>query len=147
MMDKIAARHNGTNSNLRFIRAEEEDKVEIFMTDIIITEEITKIDIYQIVVTKEISIDKLVVDWGVNKIMGEEILEAMWDCIKILEGLGKGHFQGITIIIEGMTEVYVIVDQGQDQEWAQIEIELGAISVENMIISWKTVMHLRKKER
>ena len=40
-----------------------------------------------------------------------------------------------TIIAEGETGVVLIVDQGQDQEKVQIEIDLGVISVENMIIS------------
>ena len=39
------------NSNLRFIIAEEEDKVEILMTHITMTEEIIKIGIDQIVMT------------------------------------------------------------------------------------------------
>ena len=65
------------NSNLRFIRAGEEDKVEIFMTHIIMTEEIIKIGIDQIVMTGEISIDKVEVDQGMNKIIGEEIIEVM----------------------------------------------------------------------
>ena len=47
--------------------------------------------------------------------------------------LEKDHFQRI-LIIEGMTEVQTIVDQGQNQEQVQTEIELGVISVENMII-------------
>ena len=113
------------NSNVRLIRAEEEDKVGIFMTHIIMTKEITKIDKDKIVVTEEISIDRIEVDQGMNKIIGEEILEAMQDCIKISEdkkveentgviigmkviaekevgvGLEKDHFQEITIIIEG----------------------------------------------
>ena len=51
-----------SNLNLRFIRPGEEDKVEIFMTHIIMTEEITKIDIDQIVVAEEFSIDRIEVD-------------------------------------------------------------------------------------
>ena len=62
-------------------------------------------------------------------------------------GLEKDHFQGIIIIIEGMIEVYAIVDQGQDQEQVQIEIESGVISVENIIIFQKIVLHPKKKER
>ena len=153
-------------SNLRYIRAEEGDKVDIFMTHIIMTEVATKIDTDQIVVTEEISIDKIEVDWGMNKIIDEEILEAVWDHIRISEDtiaeenteviivmkvtaekevgavLEKDHFQGITIIIE----VQVIVDQGLDWEWVQIEIELSVINVENMIISWKIALNLRKKK-
>ena len=90
--------------------------------------------------TGEINIDKVEVDPGMNKIIEEEILDAMQDCVKILEeriveenteviigmkviakkevgvGIGKDHFQGITLIIEGMLEAWVIVDQGLDQE-------------------------------
>ena len=71
--------------------------------------------------------DRIEVIQGVNKIIGEKILEAMQDCIKSLEdrivesteviigvkttvekevgvGLGKSHFQAITVIIEEMIE-------------------------------------------
>ena len=37
------------------------------------------------------------------------------------------------LIIEGMIEAWVLVDKGLDEEWIQIEIELGAVSVGNMI--------------
>ena len=71
--------------------------------------------------------DKEEVDQGMNKIIGEEILEVMWEHIKLLKdriieesieeiieikiivekevgvGLVKDHFQGL-VIIEGMTE-------------------------------------------
>ena len=56
---------------------EERDKVEIFMTHIIMIEEIIKSDTDQIVVTGEISIDKVEGDPGMNRIIEEEILEAM----------------------------------------------------------------------
>ena len=46
-----------------------------------------------------------------------------------------------------MTKAQAIVDQGQHQEWVQTEIGLGVISVENMIISQKISLHLKKKER
>ena len=72
-------------------------------------------------------VDKIEVDQGMNKIIGEEILEVTWEHIKILKdrieenieviigvktiaekevgvGLGKDHCQGM-LIIEGMTEV------------------------------------------
>ena len=55
------------------------------MIHTIMTEEIIKIGIDQIVVIREISIDKIEVDPGMNKIIEEEILEAMQDSIKILE--------------------------------------------------------------
>ena len=38
-------------------------------------------------------------------------------------GLEKDHFQGI-LIIKGMIETQVIVDQGQDQEGVQVEISI-----------------------
>ena len=50
-------------------------------------------------------------------------------------------------IIEGTIEVQAIVDQGQDQEQVQMEIELGVISVGNMIISRKIVLHPKNKEK
>ena len=49
-------------------------------------------------------------------------------------GLGKDHFQGI-LIIEGTTEAQAIVYQGLDQEQVEIELELGVIGVENMILT------------
>ena len=73
------------NSNLRFIRAGEEDKVDIFMTHIIMTGQIIKTHIGQIVVIEEISIDRIEVDQDMNKIVGVESLEAMQDCTKISE--------------------------------------------------------------
>ena len=44
-------------------------------------------------------------------------------------------------------EIYVIVDQGQDQEQVQTEIESGVISVENTIILQQMVLHQKKKDR
>ena len=98
------------------------------MIYIIMTEEIIKIGTDQIEETGEFNlVDKVEVDQGMNKIRGEEILEAMWHCTKIsgdrigeenIEvirgmkamaekevgvGLEKDHFWGIKIlIIEGM---------------------------------------------
>ena len=46
-----------------------------------------------------------------------------------------------------MTEAQATVDQGQYQEQVQIKIELGVIHVENMIISCKIALQLKKKER
>ena len=63
------------NSNHRFIRAEE-DKVEIFMIHIIMTGEIIKIGIDQIAEIGEFNLmDKVEIDQGMKKIIGEEILE------------------------------------------------------------------------
>ena len=132
MMGKLAARQEIMgligNSNLRFIGAEKGDKVEIFMIHIIMTEEIIKIDTDQIGEIGEFNlVDKVEVDQGMNKIIGEKILEVMWEHTRILEdriveenieviigmriiaekevgvGLGKDHFQGI-LIIEGTIE-------------------------------------------
>ena len=52
-----------------------------------------------------------------------------------------------TIIAEGETGVVVIVNQGQDQEQEKTEIELGILSVENMIILQRITLQLKKKER
>ena len=58
------------NSNLRFIRAEERDK-EIFMTQVIIIEEIIKISTDQKAETGVFNlVDKVEVDQGMNKIIG-----------------------------------------------------------------------------
>ena len=127
------------HSNLRFVKAKEEDKVEIFMIHIIMTEETSKIDTDQIVKIGEFSLaDTVEVGQGANKTIGEEILGATQGHIKIMEdriveenieviigmkitverevgvGLEKDHFQEI-LIIEGMIEAQVIADQGLDQ--------------------------------
>ena len=101
--------------NFKFIKVKEKDKVEFFMAHITMTEKITKIDIDLIVVTGESSMDRIEVDQGMNKTIGEKILEATQDLIIILEdriientgviigmkimvktdmgvGLGKSHF-------------------------------------------------------
>ena len=89
----------------------------------------------------------------------EEISEGMWEQIKCIEDriievyieeviemitmrevvvdIEKGRFQKI---IEGMTEV-AVVDLDQIHKLVQTEVELDAISVENMIILQKTVWH------
>ena len=78
--------------------------------------------------TEEISIDRIEVHQGMNKIIGEKFMEAIQEHAKILGdrtaedntevtigmkitvekdvgvGLGKGHFHEITIIIEAMIE-------------------------------------------
>ena len=50
------------NSNLRYFKVREEDKVGNFMTNAIMISEITKIGTDQIVLTGEISIDKIEID-------------------------------------------------------------------------------------
>ena len=63
-------------STFKFIRAEERDKVEIIMIHMNMTEEIIKIDTDQIVEIEEFNlVDKVEVDQGMSKIIGEEILE------------------------------------------------------------------------
>ena len=57
-----------------------------------------------------------------------EILE-----IKITIGIGVGHMKN-RIVIEGMTEVLVTVDQDQVQGQLQIGTELDALNVENITI-------------
>ena len=50
------------------------------------------------------------------------------------------------LTIEEMREVQAVAaDPGLVQELTQIEIELGATSVESMIILLKTAPHLKKK--
>ena len=113
---------------------------------------------------------KAEVDQGLNKIVEEEILEAIQGHIKILEDrmaeenieviigmkitaerevgidLEKGHFQEIiVVIIEGTIEAQAIVDQGQDQKQVKIGVELDVISVESMITLQKIVLHQMKK--
>ena len=74
------------NSNLRFIKAEEGDKVENFIIHIIMTEEIIRIDTDQIAEAGEFNlVDRVEVDQGMNKFIGEEILELTWECTKVLE--------------------------------------------------------------
>ena len=141
-------------------------------------EEIIKIGMDKIVeleefsLVVEISMDKIEVDLGMNKItgmiIGEEKIEAMWEHIKILEeriieedkeemigmkmitqkevgvGLEKDHIQ--TIIAEVETEIVVIVDQGQDQEQVEIETALGIINVWKMITSQR-IAPTTKEER
>ena len=114
------------------------DKVEIFM--IHMTEELIKIHIDQIVETGEFNlVGKVEVDQDMNRAIGQSILEITQEYTKIMgykivekntrviigmkittekeEGvsLGKDHFQRV-LIIEGMIEAQVIVNQGQNQE-------------------------------
>ena len=71
------------NSNLRYIKAKEGDRVEIFMINIIMTEEIIKTGYRSNSRDRRIqfSMDKVEVDLGMNRItgmiIGEEILEVM----------------------------------------------------------------------
>ena len=66
------------NSSLRFTKAKEEDRVEISMIHIIMTQEIIKNNIDQIVEIEEfILVDKVEADQGMNRIIGKETLEVM----------------------------------------------------------------------
>ena len=67
--------------------------------------------------------------------------------IEVEVNLEKGYLQETIAIIKGMIEVQAIEDQGKDQEQVQIEIELGVISVGNMIILQKIVLIPKKKEK
>ena len=132
IMGKLATRDNGTNRQFRpqlYIRIKEGDRIDIFMTDIILISAVIKIGTDQIAEIGEFYLmDKVEVDQGMKKIIamiiGEEILEVMWECINILKdrmveenieeiiemkitvkkevgvGLEKDQFQGILIIEE-----------------------------------------------
>ena len=72
------------NSNLRFTNAKEVNRVEFFMIHVIMIEEIMKIGTDQIAEIGEFNlVDKGKVDQGMNKIIGEEILEVM--CMKMMD--------------------------------------------------------------
>ena len=154
------------NLKPKFIKAREEDNIENFMIDTIMTSEIIKKDTDQIVETEEMSTGKIEVDLHINKIIGEKILEVMQAHTKILGDstveenteitiglkitveieigvdLAKDPFQEMLIIEE---TIEVIVDQGLVQEQVQIEIELGVINVENMIILQKNRLDMYTK--
>ena len=96
-MSKLAANDDGTNkssSNQRYFKAKEEDREEMFMTNIITTREMIKLCIDQVVeieefhLVVEFSVDKITeVDQGMNKAIGmtldEETLDQMREHIKI----------------------------------------------------------------
>ena len=69
------------NLNLRYSNAKEEDRVENFMINIIMIEEIFKIGIDKIAEIEEFSMDKIEVDLDMDKITGiitgKETLEVM----------------------------------------------------------------------
>ena len=83
----------------------------------------------------------------VDKTVEESIEIAIEMTVMTKAGTGpeKGHFPEIMVIIE--LEVQRIVGPGQDQELAQIGIELIIISVGNMITSQGTVPFLGKKRK
>ena len=66
------------NLNLRYIKAKERDKAEISMTDVTMISKVIKIGTDQIAEIGEVNlVNKIEVDQGMNKIIGEEILEVM----------------------------------------------------------------------
>ena len=78
------------NSSLRFIKGKEGDKVKIFMIHVIMIEEIIKIGTDHIAETREFNlVHNVEIEQGMNRIIGmiigEEILEVMWECAKILK--------------------------------------------------------------
>ena len=103
------------------------------------TSEVIRINIDQIVESED-GIDRIEEGLGMNKIIGEVILEVMQGILtdKIAEesieiitemkvmaeagtGLEKGHFPETLVVIE--IGVQAIVGPGQDQEQVQIETE------------------------
>ena len=99
-MGKLAARDNGNNRQFKpqIYQSRKGDKVEIFMTQINMIGENFNVGIDQTVEIGEFNLlDKIEVDQGMSKIIGEDILEAMWDCIKIFKDR----------IVEGNIEVII----------------------------------------
>ena len=148
------------NLNHKSIRVEVEVRTETPIKEIIRidTDQIT----YEIAETED-NIDKTEAGPGMNKILGEVILEEteimvgriveenieiaieMTVMIEAGTGLQKGHFPEIMAIIE--LEVQATVDPGQNHELAQIGIEFFVISVGNAIISQETLPLLGKKRK
>ena len=75
-----------------------------------------------------------IVEEGIWEIIGMRIITEK----EVEVGLEKGNWT----MIGGETGVVVIVDQGQESEQVQTEIELGVISVENMITLQKIALQL-----
>ena len=101
------------NSDLQYSKIKEEDRVEIFMTHIIMTGEITETDIDPIIMTGRINMNSIEVGQNMNKITGEKILEATQDHINILENRiveNTGVIIGMKITVE--TEVGVDLGKG-----------------------------------
>ena len=157
------------HSNLRYMKVKE-DRVEIFMTHIIMTEEIAETDIDPIVMIGEINMNRIEVGQNMNKITGKKILKATRDHINILEdriventgviigmkttvetevgvSLWKGYFGEMTILVGEMIEAIGIVDLGLDQEQVQTGTGLDAIKAENMTILQRIVLYPKRKEK
>ena len=78
MIGKLATRDSrpGRQFKPQIYQGKVENRIEITMTDTIMTSEVIRIDIDQIVDIGD-SIGKTEADQGINKIIGEEILEVM----------------------------------------------------------------------
>ena len=153
--------------NLRYIKANREDKQEISTIEIIIIREIIKISVGQIAEIEEhqteieVNVDKIIEEDCVVLIIIEMIIEEIISeiCkiieVKILDvntkgvvetiifkevevGLGKDNIQ---VILEGVTEIIVSLDQVQKP--LLIEIGLGDINVGCMIILLRIVQCYR----
>ena len=99
------------NSSLRFTKAKEGDTVEFYMIHLILIEKIIKIGTDQTVELPDLNlVENVEVDQGMNKIMREEILEVMWEHIKILEDriVGKSIEEIIEMKIITENEVRVV---------------------------------------
>ena len=127
------------NLNHKSTKVEAEEKIEVTMTNTVMTSEATITDIDQIVETED-NIDSTEVGLGTNKIIGEVISEVMpgiltdrivEESIEIITGmkvmteigtsLEKGCFLGTLAAIE--IGVQATVGPGQDGEPVQTEIE------------------------
>ena len=125
------------NLNYKFTKVEAEDKIEVTITDAVMTNEAIRTDTYQIGETGD-SIGKTKVGLDMNKVIGEVISKVMWGVLidKIAEesietitgmkdmtgagtGLEKGHFLETLVAIEiGLQAV-----GGPGQDWEQVQIE------------------------
>ena len=124
MIGKLGTRDSNQVDNLNhtFTKAKAEDKTEATMTDTIMISKVIRIDIDPRVETGD-SIDKTEVDLGMHKIIGEEILEVMWECIKTLKE--KTGEENTEIIIE--TKVMAEVEIGTGIEKGHFPETLAAI--------------------
>ena len=149
------------HSNHTSIRVEIEVRTEITVRETIKTgtDQIT----CQTAETED-NTEKTEVGLGMNKILGEVILEEMQEIMvnktveenteidiemtvmtEAVTGLEKGHFPEIMTIIE--LEAQATEDPGQDPELAQIEIEFIVINAGNTIILQGNVPLLGKKRK
>ena len=142
MIGKLATR-SGRQLYHGSTKAKVEDKIEVVMIDAFMISEVIRIDIDQKVKIGD-STDKIEVDPGMHKITGEDILEVIKGCIKILKdktvkesieiitemkvmvevvigtGIEEGHLLETLVTIETIG-VQTTVGPGQDQELVQIE--------------------------